>query len=85
MIDCASIDKLPDVVFMIGGTKFVLKGQDYVLKVGFTILQRGKASFILIIYCSHKSKDHAIWSDTVLEWFHRHGHTATIGSTLDFG
>lgn len=32
-VDCASIPDLPDIVFNIGGNDFVLKGEDYILKV----------------------------------------------------
>jgi len=33
MIDCNTIDSLPDIDFVIGGTPFTLSGKDYVLQV----------------------------------------------------
>jgi cathepsin D len=32
-IDCAAIDTLPEIDFVLGGEKFTLAGKDYVLQV----------------------------------------------------
>lgn len=34
VINCASIDSLPDITFVIGGTPFTLKGRDYIMTIG---------------------------------------------------
>jgi hypothetical protein len=36
-IDCAAIDTLPEIDFVLGGQKFTLAGKDYVLQVAIFI------------------------------------------------
>lgn len=38
MVDCKSMDELPDIDFVIGGTTFTLSGKDYLLEVKQCIL-----------------------------------------------
>ena len=58
-VDCATIDSLPTVDFVIGGQTFQLSGSDYILKVCFNPFEeRGGGDFgaIVLIFTLSKIK-----------------------------